>query len=147
MNTVEPRPKAVPIVAAFLFVATVIAAVVGASLLFPNRLMDRLWELNKPGAALFRAMGRPSGVFLLALAIATALAARSLLRRKQWAWWFAVILFAVDGGGDVVGFFATGNLLKSIVGIAVSSTFIYFLAQRHVRRYLGVGSFGVKAHD
>jgi len=40
-------------VAAFLFVATVIAAVVGISLLFPNRLMDRLWELNKPGAALF----------------------------------------------------------------------------------------------
>ena len=49
---IERRPRAVPVVAAFLFVATVIAAVVGMSLLFPNRLMDRLGELNKPGAAL-----------------------------------------------------------------------------------------------
>jgi len=36
------------VVAGFLFVATGIAFVVGGSLLFPNLLMDRLWELNKP---------------------------------------------------------------------------------------------------
>ena len=58
----QQRPKTVPIVAAFLFAATGIAAVVGTSLIFPNRLLDRLWELNRPGAALFHAVGRIAGV-------------------------------------------------------------------------------------
>jgi len=137
-DALERRPRAVPIVAAFLFVATVIAAVVGISLLFPTRLMDRLWELNKPGAALFRSIGKISGVFLLVLGVATASAARGLLRRKQWAWWFAVALFVIDGSGDVVSFFVTGDWLKSIVGVAITSAFLYFLCQRNVRQYLGV---------
>jgi uncharacterized membrane protein (DUF2068 family) len=138
-DAMDQRPRAVPIVAAFLFAVTVIAAIVGISLLFPNRLMDRLWELNKPGAALFRAMGRISGVFLLALGVATAAAARGLLRRKQWAWWFAVVLFAIDGSGDVVGLFVTGDLLRSLVGVAISLVFLYFLGQRQVRWYFRGG--------
>src|SRR5262249_23707152 len=40
----EPRPKAIAVVAMFLFVATVMALVVGTSLLFHNRLLDHLWE-------------------------------------------------------------------------------------------------------
>jgi lysylphosphatidylglycerol synthetase-like protein (DUF2156 family) len=127
-------------VAAFLFVAAVIAVIVGTSLLFPNRLTGQLWELNKPGAALFRSVGRTSGVFLLVLGIATAAAARGLLRRRPWAWWFAVILFAIDGSGDVVSFFVTGNLLKSLTGVAISSAFLYFLCQSKVRQYFRDGS-------
>jgi hypothetical protein len=41
----------------FLFNATGIAFIVGTSLLFPNPLMERLWELNKPAEPAFRAMG------------------------------------------------------------------------------------------
>ena len=37
--------------AAFLFAATAFAAVAGVWLIWPNALLDRLWELNKPGAA------------------------------------------------------------------------------------------------
>jgi len=81
----EQRPRAVPIVAAFLFAAAAIAAVVGASLLFPNALLDRLWELNKPAAAGFRALGRIAGVLLLLLGGATLAAAFGLLQRKMWA--------------------------------------------------------------
>src|SRR5258708_38080210 len=111
-DAMDQRPRAVPIVAAFLFAATVIAAIVGISLLFPNRLMDRLWELNKPGAALFRSIGRISGVFLLALGVATAAAARCLIRRQQWAWWFAVALVVIAGSGEVVSFFVTVDWLR-----------------------------------
>jgi hypothetical protein len=56
-RSMEQRPRTVPMVAAFLFAATAIAAVAGVSLLWPNALLDRLWELNKPGAAAFRAFG------------------------------------------------------------------------------------------
>jgi hypothetical protein len=80
-------------VAAFLFAATAIAAVVGFSLIWPNALLDRLWELNKPGAAAFRALGgRISGTALLLLGAGTLAAGIGLLERKRWAWWFAVVL-------------------------------------------------------
>ncbi|MGA2184345.1 MAG: hypothetical protein ABSH47_15085, partial [Bryobacteraceae bacterium] len=121
------RPKTVPIVAAFLFMATAIAAVVGVSLLFPNPLLDRLWELNKPGGAAFRAMGRISGMLLLALGVGTAAAGLGLLRRRRWAW------CTVNGCGDVVGFVATRDWLRSGSGVAVAAAFVYALTRPRTR--------------
>jgi hypothetical protein len=85
-ETTAPRPKTVPIVAAFLFAAAGIAVVVGTSLLFPNPLLDWLWKLNPAGAPAFHAFGRLPGLLLLALGVATFTAAQGLLRRKAWAW-------------------------------------------------------------
>ena len=129
------RPKTVPIVAAFLFAAAAIATVVGVSLLFPNALLDRLWELNKPGAAAFRAMGRISGVLLLAIGAGTAAAGRGLLRGRRWAWWFAVALFIINGCGDVVGLIATGDWLRSGAGVAVAAVCLYALTRPRTRQY------------
>src|SRR5258708_1904862 len=131
------RPKTVPVVAAFLFGATGIAAVVGTSLIFSSTLLDRLWELNKPGAAALHALGKISGVLLFALGIGTAAAAVGLLHRRKWAWWFAIALFAIDSSGDVVAVFVTGDLLRSAFGIAVSAAFVYFLIRPQVRQYFG----------
>jgi hypothetical protein len=80
-------------------------------------------------------LGRISGVLLLVLGLGTASAATGLLHRRTWAWWFAVVLFAVDGGGDVAALFATGDLLRSAFGVAVPATFLYSLTRPHVRRY------------
>ena len=124
-----------PVVAAFLFAATAIAANVGASLLFPGAFLDRLWDLNPQGAALFRRIGPISGVFLWALAAGTCAAALGLLRGSKWAWRFALVLFTVDGAGDLVSYFFTGDWLKSVVGLVVTSAFLYSLARPPVRRY------------
>jgi len=129
------RPRTVPIVAAFLFAATGIAAVVGTSLLFPNKLLDQLWELNRPAAAVFHAMGWISGVLLLALGIGTASAATGLLHRRTWAWWFAVALFAVNGSGDAVSLFLTGDWLRDASGVAVAAAFLLALLRPPVRQY------------
>ncbi|SRR5713101_219034 len=131
----EQRPKTVLIVAAFLFAATAIAAVVATSLLFPNKFLDQLWDLNKAGAAAFRALGKISGVLLLMLGVGIFAAGLGLLRGKRWAWWFAIALFAIDGCGDIVSFFITGDALRSASGVVISSVFLCCLAQRHVRRY------------
>jgi hypothetical protein len=131
----EQRPRTVPIVAAFLFAAAAIAAVVAFSLLFPGTLLDRLWDANKPGAAAFRALGRISGALLLLLGAATFAVATGLLRRRSWAWWFAVGLFAVDASGDVVSFAVRGDWLRSASGVAISCAFLYSLTRYPVRRY------------
>jgi hypothetical protein len=129
------RPKTVSIVAAFLFAATAIAAVVGVSLLWPNPLLDRLWDLNKPGAAAFRAMGWVSGVLMLTLGAGTAAAGLGMLGGRRWAWRFAVALFVINGGGDVVGFIATGDWLRSGSGVVVAAAFVYALTRPRVRRF------------
>jgi hypothetical protein len=129
------RPLPVTIVAAFLFLATAIAAVVGFSLLFPNPLLDRLWEFNKPGAVLFHSIGRLSGLFLVALGCGTLAAGLGLLRGRRWAWWFAVVLFAVDAAGDVVSCFWVHDALRAITGMIVSAVFLYLLGRREVRTY------------
>ncbi len=133
----KQRPKTIPVVAAFLFAATAIAAVVGASLLFRNPLLDRLWELNRPAAALFHALGWMAGVLLLLLGAAAGAAGVGLLHGRKWAWWFTVILFAVQACGDVVSFFATWDFWRSASGTAISCAFLYALSRRSVRRYFG----------
>lgn len=130
-----PRPKSVPIVAAFLFAATAIAAVVGVSLLFPNRLLDRLWKLNPAGAAFFHSIGPISGVFLLALGGAMFAAARGLLRGRKWAWWFAAALFTVESCGNLISYFLIHDALRAITGFIISFVFLCCLCRRGVRDY------------
>jgi hypothetical protein len=129
------RPIGVTVVAGFLFLASVIAAVVGTALLFPGPLLDRMWQWNKPGAALFRSIGPISGAFLWALGIAVFAAAIGFLRARRWAWWFAILLFAVDGSGDVISYFATHDLLRTVLGASVSGAFLIALTRTDIRRY------------
>lgn len=131
----QSRPRTIPIVSAFLFAATVIATVVGVSLLFPNRLLDRLWKLNPEGAALFHSIGPASGVFLLALAVGTFAAARGLLGGRRWAWWFSAVLFAIDGGGNIVSYFLIHDALRTATGAIISSAFLVALCRPRVRHY------------
>jgi hypothetical protein len=134
-QAVRHRPATIPIVAAFLFFATIIAFVVGVSLLFPNRLLDRLWKLNPEGAILFHSIGPVSGVFLLALAMGTLAAARGLLAGRRWAWRFSVALFAIDALGNIVSFFLIHDALRALTGAIISSTFLIALCGRAARRY------------
>ena len=129
----DQRPKTVPIVAAFLFAATAIAVVAGVSLVFPNPLMDRLWTLNKPGEATFRSLGRVSGIPLLVIGAGTCAAAAGLVQGKKWAWWFAVVLFAINACADVVGLIVAGSWVRSGSGLVICVAFLYALSRRRVR--------------
>lgn len=129
------RPGTIPIVSAFLFFATVIASVVGVSLLFPNHLLDRLWTLNPEGAILFHSIGPVSGVLLLVLAAGTLAAARALLAGRRWAWRFSLALFAIDAAGNIVSFFRVHDALRAVAGAIISSAFLIALCRPTVRRY------------
>ena len=134
-QAVRNRPGTIPIIAAFLFFATVLASVVGVSLLFPNRLLDLLLKLNPAGAVLFHSIGPVSGVFLLVLAVGTLVAARGLLAGRRWAWRFSVALFAIDAAGNIVSFFLIHDALRTATGVIISSAFLIALSRSAVRRY------------
>ena len=129
------RPAGVTIIAGFLFVASVIAAVVGTAIFFPTPFTERMWEWNEPGAELFRSVGPVSGVFLWALGIAVFAAALGFLRGRRWAWRFAIALFVIDGSGDVVSYLFTHNAIRTIFGVVVSTAFLIVLMRPRVRGY------------
>ena len=133
------RPMGVTVVAGFLFFATAVAWLVGFVLLFPGSALDWIWRLNPAGEAAFRAVGPLSGVFLLALGIATAAAGAGMLRGRRWAWWFAVALFAVNGCGDVASVFITRDWMRSSIGVAAAVTFLYMLLRPPARAYFQRG--------
>ena len=129
------RPRTIGVIATFLFAATIVAFIIGESLLFPDALLDYMWRFNPEGAALFHSIGRVSGIFLLGLSVGTLFAALGLLRGRRWAWWFGVVLFAMDASGNIVSYFLTHDALRSTTGAVISATFLWFLCRHSVRDY------------
>jgi len=129
------RPTTIPVVAVFLFAAAGIAAIVGISLLFQNAVLDRLWELNKPAKAVFERHAKIFGLLLLLLSAGTLFSGVGLFRRRRWAWWFALVLFAVNGAGDVVSLEMTGDWMRSAAGILICSVFVCALVRTPVRHH------------
>jgi len=129
------RPKTIPVVAGFLFAAAAIATAVGISLLFPGGVFDWLWKLNKSAEVAFRTMGSASIILLLFLAAGTCAAGAGLLQRKKWAWWFSVLLFALNAIGDIVNLVVTGDWPRSVSGVIICATFLGLLTSHRVRSY------------
>lgn len=127
------RPLSVLIVAAFLFAATAIAVVVATSLLFPGTSLDRIWSLNQPAYAAFHVLGKASGLLLLLLAVGTAAAGAGLLRAAKWAWWLAILLFSINGLGDIITLLTPKrDLLKSGSGVVIAAAFLTCLCRPDV---------------
>jgi hypothetical protein len=127
------KPITVPIVAAFLWIAMVIALVVGIALSFPGTFLDQIWRYNPPAHAAFQMAGRASGVGFLILGVALGAAARDLVRGRRWAWWFAVVIFALNGIGDLFALLATRDFARNGSGLVIAAGFLVALLRKNVR--------------
>jgi len=126
------------VIAAILSLAAVIATVTGISLLFPNPIWDRMWNLNRPAYVAFAGLGRLSGALLLTLAVVALATALGLLAGKKWSWRAAVVLFAVNGLGDLITLIVAHDLARSGSGVLVASLFLYLLTRADTRRYFEI---------
>jgi hypothetical protein len=126
------RPVSISVIGVFLLAATVIAGLVGTSLLFPGTFLDRIWELNKPAYKGFQAVGKISGLLLLLVGLCTGYAGAGLFKGQNRARRLAIALFAVNGLGDVVNFLRPAERLKSAAGALIAATFIFYLLRPNV---------------
>ncbi len=129
------RPTMVSGIAVVLFVATAIAAVTGTSLAFPGTLLDRLWDLNPQAYAGFQTLGRVAGALLWLIGSVACSAGLGLLRRKRWAWWLSIALFAITGGGDAFNMVVRRDWMRSGVGVCISGGFLLALILPGVRGF------------
>lgn len=129
------RPRTVAVVATFLFFSAAFALVTAVSLLFPDPLWNRMWDLNRPAYMAFETLGKIPGVLLLALGITAGLAGAGLLRRKKWAWWIALAIFTISGLRDVVTLVLARDLVRGGSGVLIAGAFLFFLTRPRVKRY------------
>ncbi|HEX3969336.1 MAG TPA: hypothetical protein VHW70_15315 [Edaphobacter sp.] len=132
------KPAVVTVVAVFLFFASVVAWITGTSLLFPRPFWQKMWDLNRPAYIAFSSFGKVSGILLVALGAGTGAAGIGLLKGKEWCWWFAVVLFAINGIGDLVTLFLTHDLIRGGSGVLIAIIFLFCLTRLQVKRYCGV---------
>ena len=125
-----------PTLAALLFLAALVALVTGLALTFPDPMWQPMWNLNREAYVSFRRIGPASQIFLFCLAGVSGAAAVGLLLHRRWAWWIALLLFAVNGAGDVVSLVRTGDVLRFGSGVAIAGGFVVLLLLPPVRRQL-----------
>jgi len=129
------RPATVPVVAAFSCMATVLALLIGSSLLISGTLPDRIWALNPRARVVFSTHARPFGALLLIVALVAATTAIGLLRGRRWAWLLALATFAVNGLGDLGTLLFARDWLRGGSGILIAGLFLFCLLRPNVRAY------------
>jgi hypothetical protein len=123
-----------PTLAAMLCLVSLVALITGIALAFPDPMWKPMWDLNREAYVSFRRIGPASHIFLFSLAGISGAAAVGLLLHRRWAWWIALLLFAVNGAGDVVSLVHTGDVLRFGSGVAIASGFVVMLLLPAVRR-------------
>jgi len=125
-----------PTLAAMLLLASLVSLVTGLALTFPDPMWNPMWDLNREAYVSFRRIGPASQFFLFCLAGISGAAAVGLLLHRRWAWWIALLLFAVNGAGDVVSLIHTGDLLRFGSGVLIAGGFVVLLSLPPVRSSL-----------
>jgi len=138
----QKTPPALLAVAVALFFATTMSCLAGISLLFPNPVLSRIWELNRPAYVAFAPWGELVGALLLALGLFCAAATLGLLQRKRWAWWAAVILFGINGLGDLLTLLSGRDVVKGGAGVLAASLFLFGLMIPATRWHFDVRDAG-----
>jgi len=100
-----------------------------ALLLFPGGALDSLWRLNPEAHATFQRIGQLSILLMAIVGVACALAAIGLVRNARWGRSHAILILAVNLGGDLTNVFVRHDL-RSLIGVPIAGAMIFYLVRR-----------------
>ena len=132
----ETRPKGVLIVAVIVFIAALLALIVGITIFIPGTPLDMIWTLKNSFPTGFRSSsnGIIFGYFILILGLILISAVWGLIKGMKWAWWVVLIVFLVNGIGDAISIVFGGGF-NGISGVLIVSVFIIYLTRPNVKKY------------
>ena len=132
--------KATPqILGTFFALATIILLCAGMALVWPGAFFDAIWDLAPSREAQLMPWRTIAGPGFLGLAVIMAVASIGCFGAKQWGWGLAVIIFSINGLGDLVQIFL-GRVTEGLVGVAAAAIILYWLSRMNVRAAFGEGS-------
>jgi hypothetical protein len=110
------------------------ASLAAITLLFPGTFLDRAWALNPTAHQQLAMIGPPAGVIFLVLAAVLMGAAAGWLRRRQWAWWLAVILISMQILGNL-GNIVAGHAVRGALGATIASLLLLYILRVRTRAF------------
>ena len=136
----KTRPKGVIIIAIIVFIAALLALIVGISIFVPGTPLDMIWSVKNSFPTGFKSSvtGIIFGYFIVILGFLLISAVYGLLKGMRWAWWVVLVVFLINGIGDVVSVISGGGL-NGISGIVIISAFIIYMTRPNVRTYFKIG--------
>ena len=139
----KSRPKGITIIGVLLVIVSILAFILGISIIIPGTPLDVLWTLNSSFPLNFKSTftGLIFGYFLIILSIIALYTRWGFLKGRKWAWWIIVIIFVVNGVGDLVRIIL-GGVFEGIFGIMIAAGFLYYLTRPGVRAF-----FETKSED
>ena len=95
-----------------------------------------MWNLNPEAYETFHRLGWIAEVLLFGLGCLSVVTGLGLLKRKRWAWWFAIVGLAGNGAGDLISMILTHEIVRFGSGVLIVAGFVFLLALPPVRRSL-----------
>ena len=129
---VRKSPRGLTAVGIFLCFGATMATFAATTLLWPGTRLDRAWELNQTAHRQLAPYGAFAGLLFLLLSAALLASAIGWFKRRRWGWMLAVVIIAVQAGGDLVNA-VRGDLVKGAVGVAIAGAMLGYLLQPAVR--------------
>jgi hypothetical protein len=132
----KSRPIGITIMGVLLVMVSILAFILGISIIIPGTPLDILWTLNSSFPPNFKSTlaGMIFGYFLIILSIIGLYTRWGLLKGRKWAWWIIVIIFVVNGIGDLARI-VLGGVIEGIFGILIAAGFLFYLTRPGVRAF------------
>ena len=132
----ETRPKGILIVTIIVFIAALLALIIGITIFVPGTPLDMIWTLKNSFPTGFKSslIGMIFGYFLIILGLILISAVWGLLKGMKWAWWVVLIVFLINGIGDFISLVSGGGI-NGISGVVIVSAFIIYLTRPNVKKY------------
>jgi hypothetical protein len=122
------RSRCHPWLAAFFAFGAMMCALTVGLLLFPGSPLDSVWRLNPEARFAFRSLGNWSFLLMLAVGIASLLAAIGLWRGTVWGTRVALTILSINIIGDLVDALFRHDY-RALIGLPVGAAIILFLVR------------------
>ncbi len=119
-------PCAIAAVGLFLVFGACMAALAGATLVWPGTALDRLWAMNRSAYMQLAPFGSTVGPLFLLLSATLVGAAVGWFKHRLWGWRLTVGIIAVQVAGDFVNFLR-GDFLRGGTGFTIAAALLFYL--------------------
>ncbi len=99
----------------------------------PGSELEVIWKLYPARRSLLMPYRFWLGPGFLMLAIVMVSASIGCFRGRIWGWWLAMVIFSINGLGDVAQILI-GHFLEGGIGVAAAGAILFYLSRPKVRR-------------
>jgi uncharacterized membrane protein (DUF2068 family) len=131
-SVVRERPPGVTALSLFFALGTIPSSFTALALAFPGAWADAIWRLKPEAQTDFARLGWWAIPLMLLVALACAVGAVGIWRRRPWGRRLAVGLLTINLLADVMNGIVRGDW-RTLIGLPIGGAMIAYLLSRRIR--------------